>query len=343
MRLGRAVWMVPLVLCAQAAAAEKGAAYGEAGAEVGTAEAAWKDSGRDVAVPVRVYFPKELGAVQGKLPVIVFSHGLGGSREGYAIWSKQWASHGYVVVNPTHVGSDTSVLSGGLASAAAAANLENAVRRVQDVGFVLDMMEKVNAGDAKMLGGDAGLAGLKGKLDLGHVGMAGHSFGAVTTVMAAGEASEVGGVKRTLVDKRITAAVAMSPQPALRGSQDVAFGSIAVPMFYITGTEDDSPIGEVRAADRRVPFDHTKSAGTLLVTFTGAVHMSFAPSETGEVIGERLRLRPAAEGAIQAAIKAGTTAFWDAHLKGDAAAAAWLEKEYAGTVKVGKVEIKSKP
>jgi predicted dienelactone hydrolase len=40
----------------------------------------WKDAKRDRAVPVKIYF---LDAPEGKFPVIIFSHGLGGSRDGY--------------------------------------------------------------------------------------------------------------------------------------------------------------------------------------------------------------------------------------------------------------------
>ena len=38
------------------------------------------------------------------------SHGLGGSHEGYAYLGRHLASHGYVVVHVTHLGSDTDAL-----------------------------------------------------------------------------------------------------------------------------------------------------------------------------------------------------------------------------------------
>ena len=40
----------------------------------------WFDSKRDRKVPVKIYFPK---SGNGPFPVILFSHGLGGSRENY--------------------------------------------------------------------------------------------------------------------------------------------------------------------------------------------------------------------------------------------------------------------
>ncbi len=35
----------------------------------------WQDPARDREIPVKIYYPKEM---TGKLPVIIFSHGLGG-------------------------------------------------------------------------------------------------------------------------------------------------------------------------------------------------------------------------------------------------------------------------
>src|ERR1700722_20103770 len=66
----------------------------------------WKDAKRERAVPVKVYLPKG----EGPFPVVIFSHGLGGSRDGYEYLGRHWASHGYVGVHLQHLGSDSSVL-----------------------------------------------------------------------------------------------------------------------------------------------------------------------------------------------------------------------------------------
>jgi predicted dienelactone hydrolase len=47
----------------------------------------------------------------GPFPVIVFSHGLGGSREGYKYLGRHWASYGYVAVHVEHLGSDTAAFT----------------------------------------------------------------------------------------------------------------------------------------------------------------------------------------------------------------------------------------
>ena len=71
---------------------------------VATVSYDWTDSARNRKVPVKIYYPEK---GQGPFPVIVFSHGLGGSREGYEYLGRRWASHGYVSVHVQHLGSET--------------------------------------------------------------------------------------------------------------------------------------------------------------------------------------------------------------------------------------------
>src|SRR5439155_21437910 len=56
----------------------------------------WKDAKRDRDVPVKIYFPTDAA---GPVPVVIFSHGLGGTREHYEYVGRQWAANGYVVVH----------------------------------------------------------------------------------------------------------------------------------------------------------------------------------------------------------------------------------------------------
>src|SRR5689334_10887401 len=64
-----------------------------------------KDEKRKRELPVLVYLP----AAKSPAPVVLFSHGLGGSRAGPAYLGKHWASRGYVAVFLQHPGSDESV------------------------------------------------------------------------------------------------------------------------------------------------------------------------------------------------------------------------------------------
>jgi len=101
----------------------------------------WHDSARDRDVPVRIYYP---ATGNGPFPVIIFSHGLGGSRDGYEYLGRCWGSHGYVSVHVQHIGSDAAVWQDSIfkmrAMRQAAADLANAVNRPKDVSFAIDQM-----------------------------------------------------------------------------------------------------------------------------------------------------------------------------------------------------------
>jgi predicted dienelactone hydrolase len=275
----------------------------------------WTDAKRNREVPVKIYFPK---TGEGPFPVIVFSHGLGGSREGYEYLGRHWASHGYVSVHLQHKGSDNAVWQGNLKAMEgmnrAAADPRNAIARPLDVRFAIDQIEKMDRDDTPF----------KGRLDLKHIGMAGHSFGAYTTLAVAGEVfvGSLGG-EFSLGDPRVVAAIPMSaPVPRRRDQFDKVFGSIKIPCLHMTGTLDDSPIGNSPAADRRVPFDHIVGAEQYLVIFKDGDHMIFSgrgrpAGMFGGVLGKKDAL-------FQELIRMSTTAFWDAYLRDDARAKAWL-------------------
>jgi predicted dienelactone hydrolase len=63
------------------------------------------DAARSRDIPVRIYLP----ATNGRSRVVLFSHGLGGSRGGSKFLGEQWAARGYVAVFVQHPGSDDAV------------------------------------------------------------------------------------------------------------------------------------------------------------------------------------------------------------------------------------------
>lgn len=271
----------------------------------------WRDEQRSRDVPVKLYYPKD---GSGPFPVIVFSHGLGGSREGYAYLGQHWAGHGYICVQVQHVGSDESVWKGHTQRTErmkqAAADPRNSLERPADVHFTLDRLEKLQSEDGP----------LKGRMDLAKIGMAGHSFGAYTTMAIAGQAFfGPAGRAFTADDWRVKAAVVMSPSaPRNRDRLDEAYGGIRIPMLHLTGTKDHSPISDTKAPDRRIAFDHIKGADQYLLIFKDGEHMVFAG---------RKRLRGDEnhrDAKFLDFIRQSTTAFWDAYLKGDAEAKRWL-------------------
>jgi predicted dienelactone hydrolase len=269
------------------------------------------DQNRDI--PVRVYLPA--ATTPGTItpaPVVLFSHGLGGARDNNPYLGKHWSARGYVVVFLQHAGSDDSVwrnkpLAERLAALRAAADATNFLHRTKDVPAVLDQLAAWN--------GESGDP-LAGRLDMDHVGMSGHSFGAVTTQAVSGQS--FAGQAQPFTDQRIKAAIMFSPSSPRRGTADDAFGAVAIPWLLMTGTEDTAPIGDQTVESRLKVFPALPAGEKYELVLDGAQHSAFGdralPGDRGERNPNHHR-----------AILAISTAFWDAYLRNDAAAKAWLD------------------
>lgn len=273
------------------------------------------DAKRDRDLPIRVYLPAE----KKTAPVVLFSHGLGGSRENNPYLGKHWSARGYVVVVVQHPGSDESVWKGqapaGIPMAMKqAASAQNLLLRVADIPAVLDQLQRWNA--------ESGHA-LHERLDLAHVGMSGHSFGAVTTQAVSGQSLPIGGTRFT--DSRIKAALPMSPSVPATGNAERAFGSVKLPWLLMTGTKDVARIGGMTLgasdiASRLGVYPALPPGDKYELVLKDAEHGAFGERA---LPGEGAKQNPNHHRVILAL----STAFWDAYLKGDAAAKAWLTGE----------------
>ncbi len=278
-----------------------------------TLELRVQDAGRSRDIPLKVFLPRDNSA---PAPVIMFSHGLGGSREGNAWLGEHWSARGYVVVFLQHPGSDASVWEDvrpaqRMAALRHAANAENFALRVGDVSAVLDQLERWNA---KVSGSP-----LAGRLDLARIGMSGHSFGAMTTEAVGGEVHAVPGREpRSLSDGRIRSALMMSPSLPRQGSPATAFGRVSIPWLLMTGTRDTSPIGNATAESRREVFPALPPGDKYELVLDGAEHSAFGDRP---LPGDSMPRNPNHHRVILAI----STAFWDWTLKGRPEAGAWLK------------------
>jgi Platelet-activating factor acetylhydrolase, isoform II len=119
----------------------------------------------------------------GGLPVVVYSHGNGGSRSDSTIVVEELASRGYFVVTVDHTGDSLTEFPDGRVPGSAPYSPENAAAireaRVADARFVLDKLAVLNSGGNPS---DSVLPeGLTDAMDLGNVGMFGYSAGGPTT------------------------------------------------------------------------------------------------------------------------------------------------------------------
>ncbi len=270
----------------------------QAAAPVQVCNATWTDPARaGRQVPVRIRMP----AGSGKVPLVLFSHGLGGNLDS----GTDWADAGIAVIHIDHAGSDRAVVFNG--TLLAAMNPAQLAARAGDVRFVLDeVARRPRAGACDL-----------GRIDLGRIGMSGHSFGAITTQAVSGQHYPLARMGR-FADPRIKASIAFSPSPPVMNDDTDAFGGIRIPFMSVTGTQDVASVQRgIGAADRERPYRAMPPGGKYLLVFDGASHMQFNGQDT-------LRNGMTPDPHVRAVTIAATTAFWRANLLDDGQAATWL-------------------
>ncbi|MEJ7585869.1 MAG: hypothetical protein WKF43_17700, partial [Acidimicrobiales bacterium] len=189
-------------------------------------------------------FPDAPAAVKsGPFPLLVFAHGFGADGPTYGFLLSQIARQGYVVAAPTFPLSS--------AGAAGGPNLADYVNQPADVSFVIDEMLRL---DRDRLSPFSYLIARR------HIGVAGHSLGAITTL---------GLLNTCCIDPRIDAVVPISgiQLPFPGGSFTYAQKT---PILLIHGDADGTvPYAgsqQVYAAARRPKY---------LLTLLGAGHVPF--------------------------------------------------------------------
>jgi len=269
----------------------------------------WRDDARARTLPVKLFYPAKLA---GPKPVILWSHGLGSSRDGADFLGNKLAEHGYISIHVQHPGSDILVWQGkDLGNVRAAlqegATLENFVLRVRDIEFVLNELTRLN--EAK--------GPLRGQLDLERIGISGHSFGSITAQAMIGQTyRSPEGELTSFADGRIKAAVLMSPVPPFKDQDGSgSFKGVTVPCLHLTGSKDSSPFDDFPPTKRRVPFEQMRGADQYLLTFAAGNHMAF--------VDHRPFVQPASPRFHPVTAEL-SLAFWDAYLKGVPEAKAWL-------------------
>ena len=223
----------------------------------------WVDHARRRRIPVLIRTPQD----GGPAPLVLVSHGLGGSREGLAYLGRALAGAGYAVIHLQHAGSDAAIWQGAAdpraAMMKAAFNPAAALARLRDIEFALDRV---------ISGREPGLAA-----DTSRIAIAGHSYGAWTATHMLGERLPVPRIGMRLPDSRLRAGIALSPVPPLGVSPDSAYRRVSAPMLYVTGTRDEG-LGVPHWRARTLGFQNAAGPACLAV-LEGAQHASFAGEE----------------------------------------------------------------
>jgi predicted dienelactone hydrolase len=275
----------------------------------------WLDAARQREVPVKVRWPDAAVASAGPLPVLLFSHGLGGTREGGAVWGEAWAAAGFVVVHLQHAGSDLAAVRAvansftdqrALRSAAGPAQL---LARLRDVSFALDEIGRRHAARQERWASVRPV----------QLGLCGHSFGAHTTLGLAGQ--RYPGFEG-VTESRLASFIAFSPSLPTLGNARQAFERITRPLLCLTGTLDSDVVGVGATPERRrAVFDALPPGNKAQLVLTDADHMTFA-GQTGRAVEivPRQQLTRDLQPAHHALVANITADWWRATLLDDAAA-----------------------
>ena len=277
----------------------------------------WHDTRRQREVPVRIRWPSDAFPIPaGGRPVVLFSHGLGGTRGGGQVWGQAWVAAGFVVVHLQHPGSDLDAvrqLAGSFSDRAALRGIGSAqqlLARLQNVVFVLDEMARRHASDARW-------AAVRPE----GVGLGGHSFGAHTTLGIGGQSSPgLAGMR----EPRIAALIAFSPTLPAAADADAqkAFAGIVQPCLCITGTRDSDVVGNGATPEKRAGVFTALPAGhKAQLVLKDADHMTFS-GQTGRAAGilPREAITQQLQAQHHALVSGITTDWWRACLAGDASA-----------------------
>ena len=258
-------------------------------------------------------------------PVIVFSHGNQSAGAAAAKLFDAWAAHGYLCLAPTH---DDSVSMRDAAKAAGATSLPAAgmiepmgaatasiLNRARDLSFLLDSATAV----------ELALPGAEGHVDWKRVGAAGHSSGAYTAQLLAGMAPDMDGVPRTAADPRVRAVLDLAPVGAGQGGLTVdSWRHVTVPLMNVTGSLDLVPRGQFPTQQKRDPFTRSPPGGKFNVFLVGANHGTFLCDPGDGFYLKQLGGSVEQQAVLFDDVRRVTLLFWDAELKGSAAATAEL-------------------
>lgn len=261
-----------------------------------------------------------------KFPLVLFSHGMGGSSEAFPELSEHLASHGYILVHPTHEDSVTlqrnrgEAVRGILRDPKGYKARVDPVGRVDDLKFLMDHLADIQRE-----------SGMRGRIDAERIGVAGHSAGAMTTQLIIGTRARgvrVGGGKaldlHSIADARVDAGVVISGQgTTTRMFTDDSWASITVPMLVIAGSNDTTPASAETPQSRRHPFEFSRGTAAggppaYLLYIQGAYHSSYGGKQSDSPEEGRM---------IVDCTHAATLALLDAYLKDQPAAREFLRND----------------
>jgi len=304
------------------------------------------DSSRQRKFKVILYKPQQLP--EGKIPVVVISHGLASRPEDFEKYGQQLATYGFLVVLPQHPGSDNLQFQAMLEGRSGEVFLRNEfIDRPKDVTYLLDHLSQRNLSD------------FEGRLDLDNVGIMGHSFGGYTALALAGaqldfdrlakdcdlrlalpnpslllqcRALELPRQAYDFRDPRVKAVLALNPvDSSLFGPKGL--NNIQTPVFLFAGEQDlaaPAILEQVRS------FLWINNPNKYLAVAKGDIHVDTSQLDAGTVA--LMQSLPGLQFADRSLIDSYTysmmVAFFQYYLKGDPTFQTFLQSSYSQYISV---------
>lgn len=272
------------------------------------------------SMKVRLHYPDGLGP----FPLIVYSHGAFCSPAMYDLVTRHWASHGYVVALPHHL--DSLDNPERMAPDQLARLLAS---RVRDLSFLLDARADLQlAVDRPM------------RIDPERAAVSGHSFGGMIAMIKSGLYLKDGqyDLPGASADPRFDAAVIMSGVGPMPQMTEDAYAGLAGPLFASGGTLDEGNIGtgEIFPWEWRMsPFTLAPAGDKYSLVLEDGDHYL-----GGLICREDRGGNPDPEGVT--IVRAVSTIFLDAYIRGDQAARRYLQTTNIGDVTKGRARFESK-
>ncbi len=307
-------------------------------------------TGQSRQFPIDIYLPQ----IANPKPIVVISHGLNSNRDSYAYLAEHLASHGFVVVMPEHIGSNTNQLQALMVGQAKEVTQPTEfLDRPLDVRFILDELERLSTSDPM----------LQGQLNLDQVGVIGQSFGGYTALALAGATLNFGQLQQDcgsrlkdtinislilqcqaiklpqqryeLADPRIKGAIAINPVTSSVLGETLS--QIQAPVMLVSGSADKvSPA----LLEQATPFTWLTTADKYFVLMQGGTHFSTIdadqPSDSSPEFQGLAGPSPAAAKSYLSAL---SVAFMKRHIQEDVEFQTYLSPEFVATLRQGKLKL----
>lgn len=289
------------------------------------------DFARGRTFGVDLYLPN----VNGLVPVLVISHGLGSDRQTFAYLAAHLASHGFAVAVPEHPGSNAQqiqALVNGLANQVTAPT--ELVDRPLDIKFMLDELKR----------------SYSNRLNLEKVGVLGQSLGGYTALALVGAKINYQQLQKDctpandslnlslllqcraleqpfsneLQDPRVKGAIAINPVGSSIFGQ-AQFSAIKTPLMLVAGSDDTVAPA---LPEQIQPFTWLTTSNRYLALIKGGTHFSTLVDTAGAIPIPKSAIGPYPEVARDY-VKALSLAFFKTYIANETSYQSYLNAAYS--------------